>query len=70
MGVVQGAGVTVNFSDVTFFGGASGFDGSGNVAAPGSKTGTFVEYDDVRIVLNHPKLYDEHSLFASLRGGR
>jgi hypothetical protein len=28
---------------------------------------SFVEYDDVRIVLDHPKLFDEHSLLGSLR---
>ncbi|MCU1279367.1 MAG: cellulose synthase subunit BcsC [bacterium] len=28
---------------------------------------SFVQYDDVRIVLDHPRLYDEHSFLASLR---
>jgi hypothetical protein len=45
--VVQGAGVVANFSDVTFFGGAGGFDpaGTGNVLPNDSITGRFIRYE-------------------------
>jgi hypothetical protein len=37
--------VTVNFSDVTFFGGAAGFDQTGNTLPGDSITGRFIRYE-------------------------